>query len=453
VRMGDVKKRVVPYVGPIGYWRQEYRGLGAPHNTQGPAALSADWLPFQGTQVTESENHTQWSERFKYWKLEHMPSQGGYVSNPYAEKQATATDLGGDFTSEKKWVMGPDVPAPQTLTSGWYNPGGVPYEERDTIVCAVLPLDTHFMPFPPSARSSETDLQAYGTTAIARCSPTNNVANLAVALTELYHEGLPNLLGASLWESRVRKLRDVKAASGDEYLNVQFGYKPLVGDILDTVKGVVKLSHRISQAERDSGKVVRRQYSFPPVVQVSETTINDRTGVTLMSRTGFSSLEQPPYNQGKVVRHRVTTINRWFSGAFTYYLPPRGIGMLDKLDQARKILGLDLNLDVIWNLTPWSWAVDWFSNTGDYLSNIDSWIQYGLVVRYGYIMEHSSVQDTYYFTGPTGLKSGNVFPQSVTLVTETKLRRRATPFGFGFTGVLNNTQKTIVAALGLNRGR
>jgi len=76
----------------------------------------------------------------------------------------------------------------------------------------------------------------------------------------------------------------------------------------------------------------------------------------------------------------------------------------------------------------------------------------GLVMKYGYIMEHTLVRDTYYFWGPTGYKSRNVHPMPITFVTETKVRRRATPYGFGLTfGGFTTLQKSILAALGISR--
>jgi len=75
-------------------------------------------------------------------------------------------------------------------------------------------------------------------------------------------------------------------------------------------------------------------------------------------------------------------------------------------------------------------------------------------MRYGYIMEHSIVRDTYIHIGPTGFKDPKVFCEPYTFTTEVKLRRRATPFGFGLNlSSLTNQQKAILAALGLSRIR
>jgi len=119
--------------------------------------------------------------------------------------------------------------------------------------------------------------------------------------------------------------------------------------------------------------------------------------------------------------------------------------------EAKKLLGISLTPETLWNLAPWSWTVDWFSNAGDVISNVSDWATDGLVMRYGYLMEHSIVKDTYLMNG-TGSKSVPSCPP-LQLVTETKLRKRANPFGFGLTwNGLSAVQLAILGALGISRG-
>jgi hypothetical protein len=121
--------------------------------------------------------------------------------------------------------------------------------------------------------------------------------------------------------------------------------------------------------------------------------------------------------------------------------------------RAKKLLGIIPTPSTLWNLAPWSWATDWFLNTGDVISNLTDWATDGLVMRYGYMMEHTIVRDTYTLTKP-GLSSPGVRVQPLTLVTETKMRRKANPFGFGLTwSGLSPRQTAIAVALGLTRGK
>jgi len=261
------------------------------------------------------------------------------------------------------------------------------------------------------------------------------------------------MLGASKWQERARSVRDVYKAGSDEYLNVQFGWKPLAQDVSDTAYAIVRAHDLIEQVVRDSGKVVRRRYSFPPTRSISETVIGTNLTAVKVAGSDRTSLYDPTTTgQGKVTRIREITQTRWFSGAFTYHLPDYGSDLLEQLGQANRLLGLNLDPEVLWNLTPWSWAIDWFSSVGDVIHNVNARASDGLVLRYGYIMEHSIVSDIYSFSGPTGFVSSGVRPLEVKLVTETKIRRKATPFGFGLTlSALSNTQKAIMAALGMSR--
>jgi hypothetical protein len=161
-------------------------------------------------------------------------------------------------------------------------------------------------------------------------------------------------------------------------------------------------------------------------------------------------------NRGKVILTQESERHVWFSGAFTYHMAIDPVTMdtvKGRSGPLRKLLGFELTPDMIWNLTPWSWAIDWVTNTGDVISNLQSWTQDGMVLRWGYVMEHTISRNTFTFVGPTGWLIGGS-PPSVTFTTEVKQRRRATPFGFGLKyGEFSNRQKAILAALGISRGR
>jgi predicted RNA methylase len=87
------------------------------------------------------------------------------------------------------------------------------------------------------------------------------------------------------------------------------------------------------------------------------------------------------------------------------------------------------------------------------LHNLNAFAANGLVMRYGYMMEHTIVKHTYSHVGPSGItgKPDMTVPPLV-LVTETKKRIGANPFGFGVDwNGLSSFQLSIAAALGLSR--
>jgi peptidoglycan/xylan/chitin deacetylase (PgdA/CDA1 family) len=147
-------------------------------------------------------------------------------------------------------------------------------------------------------------------------------------------------------------------------------------------------------------------------------------------------------------------VKRYFKGAFTYYLPS-DYESRNKVEEAAfyldKILGLQLTPEVLWNLTPWSWAADWVGNFGDVLANVSDYATDGLVLRYGYMMEHSISKVTYTIPDIPAL-GGRTLTQ--THFREVKKRVPATPFGFGLTfDSFSTKQKAILAALGITKVR
>jgi hypothetical protein len=417
----------------------------------------------RGYQITDGENHPNWTRSKKpdadrelktlyetvYTGVEATFGKGTPESAP-------EYDVGGEFYTRKTSVYAED-PSEQILSGRQFGSSSFDYaaEYRGP----VLSTDLFNILAPPSPDSN---LTAMGTTAIARCSPTNNIAAAANFLIELRSDGLPKLFGASLIKERVRSARGI----GEEYLNEEFGWKPLIGD-LKSLAFVVTHAHKVlSQYERDSGKVVRRGYRFPEENSQSTTVIGAQRGVV----GDFTGLGWSPVNPGgdpveilryggltgTLFRTRQTWKKVWFSGAFTYHLPVgynSRIKMIEDARHASTLLGLDLTPEVLWNASPWTWAVGWFSNSGDVIANLSDWATDGLVLKYGYIMEHSIVKDRYFVDRGGGFSSPFAHPSPIVFSVETKRRQKATPFGFGLTvSGFSPRQLAITAALGLTRG-
>jgi hypothetical protein len=372
-----------------------------------------------GTQVTVSEGHP-WRSRSK----------------------GTVQDIGGDFFTTRQYVIGQGnaVGASYNLNLGGGSRVQIDYHGP------IFPVSPGGQ-FPLSIHSSDAVLYAKGTTAIARCKPTKSAADLGVALGELAKDGLPHLIGSQFWRDRTRAAKK----AGSEYLNVQFGWRPLVHDVKSFVSAVSKSQKLLQQWERDAGRVVRRRYQFP--IERSRTEESGLQGITWLNPTCQNYLYIPA-TQGTYSIIRETYKRTWFSGAFTYYLPT-GYQSRKEIDRltlfANEILGLELSPELLWNVAPWSWAADWFSNTGDVVSNISDAASVGLVMRWGYIMEHSISKVTY-MPETTCLRDKSAKASPLTYVTETKVRKGASPFGFGLNwDGLSPFQLSIAAALGISR--
>jgi hypothetical protein len=255
------------------------------------------------------------------------------------------------------------------------------------------------------------------------------------------------------WQSRSKSAKD----AGGEYLNYEFGWLPLVSDVRAAMYALANAHKLISAYEHNSGKTVRRRYEFPVVKTEQTELIGAYDGADFAGGADYSSitsdLSKPAGALYKTTKFYQRT---WFSGAFMYHLPVgyRSRNWLESTSaKAGPLFGLDLTPDTLWNIAPWTWAVDWFSNTGDIVSNVSDWSTDGLVMRYGYIMEHTLQEVTYHIDGPTRRKPWpTVFATPLTFSLETKERAKASPYGFGVDfSSLTSRQKAIVVALGLSR--
>jgi hypothetical protein len=275
------------------------------------------------------------------------------------------------------------------------------------------------------------ELDAMGSTAIARTEPTAPSFDLSVFLGELMREGIPVAPGHQTMVATARA-----KAAGSEYLNLEFGWLPLVGGIEDFSNTVKNADEILRQYEMSANEPVKRRYDWPPHVETKYTPCNFST---VSPSRGFFT---------KGGRWQEVEQRFWFEASYVYHLPvgsDADARMRRYGSYARKLLGVDLSPEVLWNLAPWSWAVDYFSNTGDVIHNISAMGQDGMVMRYGHIMCH-----TRRTTRDSGSIAGN---HQVHVTTEEwKTRRPATPFGFGVSfSDLTPKQIAILAALGLSR--
>jgi hypothetical protein len=284
-------------------------------------------------------------------------------------------------------------------------------------------------------------MNVFGTSAIARVLPTNPNASLNVALGELKREGIPRLPGSSM-----RDRVDLARKSGNEFLNIEFGWLPLISDVRSFADSVRRSRLLIEQYVRDSDRKIRRRYV--PLPQTLET--------TLWSGTGIAHGQNILCPNSTITR--TTELRYWFSGAFRYHVPLADgfIGRLRNMEsKANYLFGTRLTPELLWNLAPWSWAVDWFTNVGDVVHNISTLGADGLVMQYGYAMREMRVVElhrgSYSFSDSVGSHAGTV---SREIGSQWKQRIAAHPYGFGIDDTsLSAMQLAILTALGLTRGK
>lgn len=376
-----------------------------------------------GTQVTVSEGH------------------------PWGALGRTDADLGGEFFSSrcKAFSNSPYIEVRSPLGVFQYYFKGRIYPVLDASVADV----TSFLPLD---HSSVSEIDSLGSTAIAHTVPTNPVAGLSVTFGEL-REGFPKLMGTLLFKQGLKKLLQ---GSADEFLNYQFGIKPLINDLKKWAYAYSHADKLWDQFLKDSGKRVRRHYAFP---KSREVLISNVTPGQPAQGTGISAvadLWQGGQNSFDLFQEHVLERERWFSGCFTYFVEvDKSLRNEWKLHRRRMdyLFGTNFSPQAIWNLAPWSWAADWFANTGSLITNITRFSEDGLVMPYGYMMELSSLRNLYRMRNVTPI--GYNIPDLTQVLSRTvKYRRRATPYGFGLdASTFSTRQWAILGALGLSRLR
>jgi hypothetical protein len=287
-----------------------------------------------------------------------------------------------------------------------------------------------------AAAQSDAQLDQAGTTAIARCEPTNPIFDAATFIGELRDGGIPKAPGLQAIAS-LRERTAVAKAAGSEYLNVEFGWKPLVSDLRNLSRAVHESHQIMSSYRKGSGKKIRRAFSFPP-----ENSTRQYKGAMLPIPSQVNA-----FLTGYETSHKTSSV--WFSGAFRYWLPTSDSQMNkfeDFKQKAAKLYGARLTPETVWNLTPWSWAADWFTSTGDVLHNISALGHDGLVMQYGYIMAQTEHERVRVGTDGVGTTVSHIKRDVI------KQRRAATPYGFGANlSSLSGKQVAVLAALGLSR--
>lgn len=371
---------------------------------------------FTLSQETEDETMTGWNTSF-----------------PFADK-------GGTFSSTRYEHWASDL---------WLDviPGFAGYQYHGPQFARYATLDSSANATPWGLTPPPSDLNLKGTAAIARCSPANPHASVLEAVGEIHRDGLPSLPGLKAFQGST----DPRLLA-DEYLNLEFGVKPLLSDIRSLCKSMKESERILSQYVRDGGRQVRRRYEFPIAV---DTEVSDEIGTWYLPQPTM-----PSYCYGTTTgchRQTVRSIERktWFSGAFVYrpLIESSDVERLSAtMRKANHLLGVIPSPSTIWNLMPWSWAVDWFANVGDLLTNISAFVNDGLVMRYGYIMDQTVVKTSVTNRGAYDAY-GREIRCSQELTVTRKLRRQATPFGFGLLETdFTPRQWAILASIGISNG-
>lgn len=243
----------------------------------------------------------------------------------------------------------------------------------------------------------------------------------------------------------------VRRAIGDQYLNYSFGWRPFLSDLEKIANFDENLRHTMAQLRRDNGKTIRRGGLIESDTTTSSTSASG--GATGYIDCPWSSAGGTRADRGTKTVITTESWRCWFSAGFVYHLPlendPNSMARLKTY-----LRGGGDSFSTVWELTPWSWLADYFTNIGDVLENWEASRELALAAKYCYVMYHKEIIKTSEHTGWMTNANWGSWSGAASWVSRIELKARtwASPYGFGFTsGNLNNAQMANLGALGLSR--
>lgn len=305
------------------------------------------------------------------------------------------------------------------------------------------------------------NLSGLGNRGWSKLRPKVEVADLGQTLAEIGQ--VPNMLRQTskgfhdIWKNLGGNVDKGDLMSpkglGDQFLNVQFGWKPFLRDIGSAFNAVNNFEIYQRLAVLNNDKWMER--SFREDQTETEEVILRRgpSNANEADPTLYWPVFIVPGSCYQTVTKRVKT-RIWYKGVFKTYRPEFKQGephtaLLD-LRQKLSLLGLRISPSLLYKVTPWTWLGDWFVNAGDFVQRVEDNISNAVMSKYFYVMRQIVTELEYRKIFQT--KDGQVHDLRWKREITTKARAKNTnPWGFTTPpGGLSQGQLAIIAALGLS---
>lgn len=299
------------------------------------------------------------------------------------------------------------------------------------------------------------DLSSYGPQAYKMYSPVKPKVDMGTFFGEFRE--LPKMFMdlsrrfSDVWRMRKghsRFLRPKNATKADkalaaDFLEYTFGWVPFVTSLVDfhhTMYNLAKYTRRIldlnGKWEGRGGRVKDELVSEQLIASYGNVSLTFPSLSSIFNSNGWTKIYKRIYRQ------------IWFRGYFRYYIPHIKPKALWQPEIFKLLLGLNISPSLLWNVTPWSWLIDWFGNVGDILENARDADIFNLVSRNAFLMAKTETRfdfECLRYTGP--ILSHEVWTYNYTR----KQRIHASPYGFGVNfDALSDTQRMILGALAID---
>jgi hypothetical protein len=307
---------------------------------------------------------------------------------------------------------------------------------------------------------------ALGARAWNMMRPDNPDFSLATSLGELkdapgmFKDAINDIRKHIRNRNNVRKSQGKSALShsGQFYLAMEFGWIPLLGEIRKFIEAQKKGQDRLAQLIRDNGRPIRRTARIDAELRIDDS----GPGSTYASGSGANispSFVTQCYGPGPSFRRVKTQYMRktWAEGCFRYHLPPGPRTVAWKKKMLRRLMGARVTPDVVYNLMPWSWLADYFTDLGQFIKATSPGVADRLAADYAYVMRTEVYTSTREASGMfQGSKVANAVLKTATTSSKSerieKFRSKASPFGWGVNqNSLTPKQWAILGALGLSK--
>lgn len=344
---------------------------------------------------------------------------------------------------------------------------------RGSVIAASFPS------LPGYAVPSKSELRTLGQRGYLRALPNRTQVELGTALAEIAVNPaqaltIPGSAIAKRWASqptrsrkqvvsearrRHKRLRGLSkedaAAAASDYLAYIFGTAPNI-QVMDSLAEQISKSRKIAEVvSRQGWRRMRRRRALRSVTDSASIT---QHGNWLHQSTGNQWMLTGPLTKTTTVSQNV-----WWSGSFRMPTTDTDTWLdqcSDFFERLDLIAGLGVDIKMAWDLIPFSFVADWFSNTGSYIENREVIRDYNIVCEYGYVMCHTRTTHRGEAVGyiqryPQTPTSQSYFGTtgascSYTKLTEVKQRAACSSYGFETNfSALNPFQWSALTALGV----
>lgn len=322
-------------------------------------------------------------------------------------------------------------------------------------------------------RPSQGQISGYAGELIRQSAPAKPSVNLMRVIGEL--KDAHHLFRAANYNPRTAR------EMAGSYLNYVFGVKPTTSDFLRVADVVIHLDPYIGRYVRSekvrlrrsrsrelfrdskSGTLVAKQYgaSVPSYRDIALTSgLSLRLSNTTFFSSGFGDVWLPDFSWSLTAVRSVRSF-----ATFEYFIPEPD-GLENRLRKYRQLataaVGGGLDAPTAYDLTPWTWVVDWFVDVGGLLHYQQQVADNQMITTLAGSSFYEEVKAIVSFHGirydsavPLGWPStASIQPAAVSTLHQVFHQRRSgSPYAISPTWDLSTQQWAIAAAMGIARSK